>query len=63
MGADSGVRVLPLNGMTEFAPEDPMNTPEGERIDVLSDAFLAAGEDGAVLDEELDDDPVEPLDV
>jgi len=49
--------------MTEFAPEDFVDTPEGERIDALSDAFLAAGADPEALNEELDDDPVEPMDV
>lgn len=50
-----------LRIMNEFAPEE-MLTPEDERINALSEAFLAAG-DPDVIDEELDDDPIEPMDV
>ncbi|HEY9585987.1 MAG TPA: hypothetical protein VJJ02_05395 [Candidatus Paceibacterota bacterium] len=50
--------------MTEFSPEEFWDIPEGERIDALSDAFLAAGADPEVVDEGLeDDDPIEPMDV
>lgn len=48
--------------MNEFAPEDFSETQEGEQIDAISEAFLAVG-DPNVLDEELDEDPIEPMDV
>lgn len=49
--------------MTEFDPEEFLDIPEGGRIDALSDAFLAAGADGDALSEEIDYEPIEPMDV
>ncbi len=51
-----------LRNMDEFAPEGSLLNPEDERIDALSDAFLVAG-DPEAIEEELDDDPIEPMDV
>lgn len=49
--------------MIEFAPEE-LDAPENEQIDALSDAFLAAGGNPEVINEELDEeDPIEPMDV
>jgi hypothetical protein len=49
--------------MDEFPPEDLMEPIPGGEIDTLSDAFLAAGADAGALDEEFDDDPIEPMDI
>lgn len=49
--------------MDEFAPEDSLVGPEDERIDALSDAFLAAGGDPDALEEGMEDEPIEPMDV
>ena len=40
-----------LRTMDEFAPEGLPEAPEDERIDALSDAFLAAGADPQALEE------------
>jgi len=50
------------NRMDEFIPEDLSNISESEQVDALSNAFFAAGLPAA-LEDELDDEPVEPLDV
>ena len=49
--------------MTEFAPEDFFGVEGREEIEQLSDAFLAAGADLEMIEEELDDDPIEPMDI
>ncbi len=49
--------------MDEFAPEGFPEAPEDERIDALSEAFLAAGADPQALEEEFDDEPSEPMEV
>jgi len=48
--------------MSEFAPEESLTSPEDERVDAISDAFLVAG-DPEAIEEELDDNPIEPMDV
>lgn len=51
------------NCMDEFSPEEGGVGPEDERIEALSDAFLAVGADPEAIEEELDEDPIEPMDV
>ena len=38
-----------LRNMTELAPEESLINPEDERVDALSDAFLAAGGDNEAV--------------
>lgn len=48
--------------MTEFAPGDFIEPAPNEEIEALGAAFFTAGEHGAI-EEELDDDPIEPMDI
>ncbi len=48
--------------VTEFAPGEFVENAEDGRVEALSDAFLVT-EDPENIEEELDEDPIEPMDV
>ena len=48
--------------MTEFAQDEFMELVPNEQVEALGAAFFAAGEEGAI-DDEFDEDPIEPMDI
>jgi hypothetical protein len=48
--------------MTEFAPDEFLELFPSEQVEALGAAFFAAGEEGAI-DDEFDEDPIEPMDI